>query len=61
MKLGIHTPFALHVELDRTRRPGPAIPVYRPGHGYCESCREYKPRAGKANKGWRCASCKESK
>lgn len=58
MKLASHTPFALHVELERSRSRGPTLPVYRPGMGYREGCKTYQPRAGKASKGWRCQQCK---
>lgn len=56
----IHTPLMLHIELGRSHKPGPAIPVYRPGMGYCETCRSYQPRPGKANKGWKCNTCKNN-
>ena len=60
MKLASHTPFALRVELERSRSRGPTLPVYRPGMGFCEGCKSNQPRPAKAHKGWRCASCKKN-
>lgn len=31
---------------------------YRPGHGFCETCKQVKPRKGKAVKGWKCRECR---
>jgi len=31
---------------------------YRPGHGFCESCQQVKPRKGKSVKGWKCRECR---
>ena len=56
----IHTPYAINVERNRNRNPGPAIPNYRAGIGYCEGCQTNKPRPPKAMKGWRCQQCKST-
>ncbi len=57
-----HTPFALNREKARMRNPGVNLdmPVRRTGYAHCEGCQIYRYAGQKVNKGWRCASCKES-
>ncbi len=45
------------------RNPGVNLdmPVRRTGYAHCEGCQSYRYAGQKVNKGWRCASCKESK
>ena len=62
LSVNVSDPLALQNAIARSRTTGPGLlPVYRGGQGYCEGCREYRPRPALAVKGWRCKGCRASK
>lgn len=49
------------VEMARKTAFGPGLLHPRPGHRFCETCQQSKPRGKrKAVKGWQCDDCRSA-